>query len=791
MNVTRALSMLLALCFALASLPAQFQQQREQNTAPKPTKVTIHTVLRSDGLPVPGVPVYVVDQQWRERPKDDGWLRTRDNRVARLAASQLVSSDPNGVVTLTVPNGELRPHLVSVGSGFGSGQVEKVDGKWLLRVDRLDQYAVRAVDEAGRPMAHFAVALHVDGYDRVVELTDARGIAVFGAKKYPNKVIAAPAGWVGSVDGFPVITAKSSGRAVKLVVPPFGTVRLRVLREGKPAPHLVFGGALGELSSETLKASGGRSKCRGVEFTRVPVRGTLRGKLRAGPVSAEMDIVGPRKAGEVLVVDVETDPIRPKLTFKVAAKDFGQKLPKSASVRVRAKTDAGWFEEGRVLGADGRALLTFGRKPLQGDRLLRLEVELILFTSNRKWGAKIDLDQPLPLSLIDLGNIELLEEMPTLRGRVVDWRGQPVAHAAIDIRPEPGVEATHSYRTFSDAQGYFLSRSKPFRKPNGELARMVAEPSHGRGTHARYGDPSKPVPVGGDIILTLRRPSTGYVEVSFPDRMAVSFSLLQFSFLTNKGERHNLLLRECRRVRGTQNTYHVGPLPPGRGKLLVCLHPGCELLRFEDVDIAADEVCRDERLRNLVLSELVTTAKLRVVDETGRALPGARIHYSKGTDTISSGSPQTDTLEVTVAKHDDRQLKVTAEGKEPVILTDVTDGAVVRMGPRKRVRVSVVGLPADLPRDRLAVMFRSVERTNLQPWQIELLGEGDFAKLPVPAYGGYYLRLVVVKAANDPNSGWSWAGQSPETVIVGNFELKPMEFSVTEADLKRLRKLLR
>ncbi|MGK0435180.1 MAG: hypothetical protein ACJA0V_004339 [Planctomycetota bacterium] len=49
--------------------------------------------------------------------------------------------------------------------------------------------------------------------------------------------------------------------------------------------------------------------------------------------------------------------------------------------------------------------------------------------------------------------------------------------------------------------------------------------------------------------------------------------------------------------------------------------------------------------------------------------------------------------------------------------------------------MSVVGLPKDLARERVALMFRSVVRENLQPWQVVLLGANDSSMLPVPPRG--------------------------------------------------------
>ena len=130
---------------------------------------------------------------------------------------------------------------------------------------------------------------------------------------------------------------------------------------------------------------------------------------------------------------------------------------------------------------------------------------------------------------------------------------------------------------------------------------------------------------------------------------------------------------------------------------------------------------------------------------------------------------------------------VSAEGKQPVDVVDVQDGADVRLRALPNLCVTVKGLPADLPRAGLAVIFRSVVRENLADMAQAPLQDGDVAHVPLPPPGRYHVRLTKQTVVGG-GSQWQVAGQRSEDVLI-DLQAQTIEFVVDAAMVQRLREL--
>ncbi|MEO6596936.1 MAG: hypothetical protein ABIP94_19495 [Planctomycetota bacterium] len=777
---------------ALAALTAQEKPQHD----PQPVAVRVRTVLRGDDAPMPGVPVYVVQgRDLQGATLVDGWSRAVDPRVRKLAFARVVRSDPDGFVTLTLPDGKLEDREVFAGAPFRSQRLENGADHLLLRVDRLEQFVVRAIDTAGQALPHFPLALHANGRDEFVAVTDARGMSAFGVDPtFTARLTVLPSGWLGPIDGFPTVAQQLPGKFSTLTVPPFGIVRVRMLRDGKPAPTTVNGANVHAPRACSLEVRGSPIESRGVEFGPVALGQVLRGRVRSGDVSTPFEAAAPRSAGEIVFVEIETNPACPKLTFQVTA--VGADL-QQCQLLMLVHTDAGAFSASPSIDSDGHVLCSLSG-PLRGERLLRVDVDV---TQNpplqpaRGWSVSVVVDRPLTADH-SLGVIGLAPHEPVLRGRVVDAKGQPVPNANVDIEAERDSGCIRQQRLWSQADGSFEFVGPVFRGEHGAPVRTIAAASLGNGRDAVRGEPSAPLALGSEVTLSLPEPSKGFLELTLHDMKAVPHFMLPFAFVDATGQRRALDLQRCEWTGPPGDVCRLGPLPAGRGSLLVLLRSGVELRRIDGIEVPVGEGRQDPRLTGLDLSDVVRACRMRVIDDQGVPIAGARVEYRGLSDSFSMGpSDAGGWLDIAAVKQNGPRLTISAPGKEPVELTEVQNGDDIRLGPRRRVQVTVLGLPADLPRDRLGVMFRSVVRENLQSGQFVPLGANDAATVPAPPNGRYHLRLCVSNPSTDGGSSWSTAGQRDADVLFGEgaaarIDPAPVEYTLDAETIANLRKML-
>src|SRR6185369_6789455 len=101
-----------------------------------------------------------------------------------------------------------------------------------------------------------------------------------------------------------------------------------------------------------------------------------------------------------------------------------------------------------------------------------------------------------------------------------------------------------------------------------------------------------------------------------------------------------------------------------------------------------------------------------------------------------------------------------ASGRRSFDFATIEDGQVVQLEPAGTIAVSVHGIPADLPREKLEVWVREEPREKLAGPRA-VLGEGDVARVDLPARGRYVLWLLVTTRRSTGSSGAPIAS-SPE-----------------------------
>lgn len=782
------------LSLIVAALPAATPPQQD----PQPETLQVEVVTQ-DGTPTPGVMVGVLPiSAGHGEGLRSGWLHAHDLRLAQLAAAHHWPTDGNGIATVAWPGDPHGRYELSVAPPHRLlATLPGNDGARRLVVRRLEPFVVRVVDVAGAPLARFPLGLYGNQQLESVARTDEHGMATFGVEpRYQARLAVVPFGWVGPHEGFPTVAQQLPGRVTTLMVPPHGRVRVRALVHGRPAATAVRGASL----TAPVRCEIGRARdpdvenCQGVLFEPVPLGEPVRGELRVRRLVLPFAAPALRKAGEEIVVDVETEPPRPQFVARLAGAPASLHL-----ARFLVHTDAGTFLDMPTIAADGRVLARFDRTDWNGTHVRHVEltaVELGSAGEPRVWSGRVAVDQALTPTTIDVGVLAIQSQEPALRGRVVDEHGKPVAGALVDVEAAPGSAAVVRCTVTSDAHGSFVLLQPIGAQPDGGPMQLVATAHSPFGAGVASGAPSAPQPVGSDVTLVLGAPSRGYVHVEVAEPGAVSPAALLFQFVAASGRTLALPPDHVRPAGGRSGRLRLGPLPLGRGRLRVLLRSGAEVASCEGIDVVPPTALAMARAEPAVILDLaarVRVCRLRIVDAEAVPIRGAMLSVRDGSSQLAvAGSDEGGYAEFLLGRDQRARLQIEAPGCQLLQVDDPIDGGQVQLLPRRRICVTVVGLPAELPRDRIEVMLRSVVRENLGDSTQAQLDGSDTAAVPLPRAGGYRVLLVVRqqgRADRDGGSGsWTTVGERAEPVaIVDGIEPSAIEFAVDEAILTRLR----
>lgn len=287
----------------LASVPLLLAPLAAQDHPPAvpPSAATQVVVVSPEGLPRPGVPLLYLDSARLNDPVADGWARPDDPRARELALAQAVWTDPEGKAKLP-PGPPTR--LLRVGAPYLWGSADSVDGVLRVKVTQQELFTVRLLDAQGQRVAGATLALRAGNRDESIARTDSTGLALLGlAPEFAARLIVAPFGWVGARDAFPTVSTVQQRARAELQLPPYGSVRLRALRQGVPVRveraecHLI--------EPSSVSVWHGPGTVWGIELPYVALDQTLRGYATLGERRLAFRQAGPTRAGECVVIDVE------------------------------------------------------------------------------------------------------------------------------------------------------------------------------------------------------------------------------------------------------------------------------------------------------------------------------------------------------------------------------------------------------------------------------------------------------------------------------------------------------
>ncbi|MBK8100383.1 MAG: hypothetical protein IPK26_25070 [Planctomycetes bacterium] len=776
--------------FLFAAAVAQ-EPDPPPDTAPGTVRVRI--VGHADGLPRPGVLLHcapMVDH--RPEVSRDGFVIVEDPIVRQLRAATTVRTDPAGEVELPAAfrRGATQ---VFVGEPFSlMGEPEEKDGVLVWRAFEREPVGVRVVGGDGRPVAGLPVTLHSGGRDLSFALTDREGRAVLGMPTgHTARVCLAPAGWVGSYDTMPTIATMLAGkRGAELVLPPYGRLRFRALRGGQPLRAAVGVLHLRDPDPEQYLrlahwAPNGQVDAVGFELPRVAVG------LR---FAAEIDLLrrhriedtGPPSAGHLRTIDLVA-PWQPEVRGTCVLPE-GNAPPARATLHLRFVTDLETVAATVAIGRDGG--LGLGKVGLRGARLLRVhcDVPATDAAAPRAWSATLQPDFDLSQASLELGAIALRATSPP-HGRLLFADGQPAKGAWVVATPLPD---GHQELLHLDADGRFCWQEALPRDAKGEprTIRLVGR----RGT-----DVCAPVEfTPGSAAVELRLPSatpppatgparparfqgTLVVTIADPEREPFAFANLSL-----QGE-NGIPVEPASRTPAENGAAIVTFRGIQQGRHALCARDQQHITRviLAGLDVPGDGPCTDARLSRVVLGEGLRVLTVRVVDAQGVPMADAFVR-SPGLSRQTDGGG---TIRIATQDPQPFGARFSARGHRDLEVPALTDGMVVTMPKAGTLRVRLLGLPKDVPRERLQVWVRHEVRERLEGPRGKVDANG-IAEVATPVAGNYLLWLLVSVPGPGGEPSSSGVAIRPDPIAIGVDPPPQVDWELDAATLERLQQEL-
>ncbi|MEZ6037213.1 MAG: carboxypeptidase-like regulatory domain-containing protein [Planctomycetota bacterium] len=753
-----------------------------QDTDPIAQPITVVVVGHDDGLPRPGVPLYVSLPSPGATADADGWVLAEGPEVRRLRAATFVFTDPEGRATL---GSSPHPYALQVGEPYFRWGNPVVNGsEWKVVVGQHEPVGVRVVDAGGKPLADFPVALHAAGKDLSVAITDATGRAMLGVPPdFTARAVIAPAGWVGPKDGFPSIAESLAGRrGAVLTVPPHGTLRLMAVRNGQPVRESV--NAVGFFAPDTYaplcEQPGAAAKdAIGLVYPRVALGLELQSysplqRYGAGLLSC----TGPTEAGECKTVDLDLGPL---ITFRVQGVAA---TPHLIQPQVLLVTDGEELRASPDQRDDGTFVVD-PRRALQGRKLLRIDLDVGAGRPGHRSGTLLA-DRALPAKSIQLGEVVLAPVEPQLRGIVLDEHGKPAAGVHVAITPTG--ERNRGYVVESDAEGRFVSRHAIVRGDDGAPKQLFA--------YAYTDQLEAPVvqAVDGELTLTLKPraegrkvvPQKGVVVarlrgVTEPEHLRMRVRLVS----ARSGE---FMPRSVEVLEGGAGAVvRFEGVRKGSFSLRVPAADGAPVEVLDAIEVSGEGECDDARLADIDCALAMRQVVVEVVDAVGVPVAGARL---EGPASLR----QTDGKGVArmwIGTNHEPSVLVSAPGWRSVRVEQWPAQQLVQLEPAGTLQVEIVGLPAEAPRERFEVWIRDAVRERFAGPRGKLAAGCDVVTIELPARGSYLPQLWLGKRDSPPGShAGSSVHYGTEPVEIGDAPAEPLRIVLTDEEIAQLQEML-
>ena len=480
----------------------------------------------------------------------------------------------------------------------------------------------------------------------------------------------------------------------------------------------------------------------------------LIGEARCGSVSFQ----GPSRDGETveceILVDDQPRTLAGRLIFAngepwvstlVAAYLVG---PSGAGSSYNVKTDE-----------NGRFRLPITEEPSSAQPFLLKLAAKLPETFVGQASARVVIEDEVPQSGLDLGDVVLDHGRVLLAGRVVDAGGQPIARATVDLRlavhaiegnADPSSDRGKATRSHEPS----LATTGTHSAPDGSFTFFAREEEqHGEGTplslttscRGYVAEVARPVRLGEqDVVVQLSAAGSLEGTLDLPQGMALDE--LELELIAAGGRKHSL--------RPSENRFRFESLAEDSYSLRVqsrhwrSLPDRPPLAQADGLQVIVGQTSRDPRLQPLLIDDGRILVRVRVVDEDAAPISNAWVihrNWESWTPLLTDGTGlcmiRVDSLPI------DAEVGASGYGKQRPVFSgeDVTvvlhTGFPVRFHTNVaastkeyQLRIQLFDVEADGRRGSLAILVgsRAQDVLDAGPGSAPVvLGPGTYECVPV------------------------------------------------------------
>ena len=224
-----------------------------------------------------------------------------------------------------------------------------------------------------------------------------------------------------------------------------------------------------------------------------------------------------------------------------------------------------------------------------------------------------------------------------------------------------------------------------------------------------------------------------------------------------------------------------------KGRYALCAHDEKLILRviLSGLDVPGDGPCTDERLSRVVLGEGLRLLTVRVVDGQGVPMAEVKVH-TPGSYRQTDGAG---TIQFATQVPRLFGARFSARGYRDLEVPALTDGLVVTMPKASTVRVRLLSLPKDVPRERLQVWVRHEERDRIEGPRRSVDADG-VCEVETPVAGNYVLWLFLMVPAPGGQQWSNGIAIRPDPVAIGADPPQQIDWELDAATIERLQQAL-
>jgi len=430
----------------------------------------------------------------------------------------------------------------------------------------------------------------------------------------------------------------------------------------------------------------------------------------------------------------------------------------------------------------------------------------------RAW-ALVDAQMPAALSVVDLGDVPLQIERPRLKVLVVDADGDPIPETTVKpmyscekMSPDQLTDSSYEYTTDELGEVWFVGRNWyeliGFAEPGakGEIFGAVTR----RGVqieHESFASVAQEIDASTreiEIQLAAAGSILGSVELC-PELSRCRIVAVPPG-ATTRDQDNGPLSRDVvsmnRRTGVVLEYFSLDGVASGKWDVVfeVSKSTNLEVLRVQNVQVTAGEICRDPRLQNIDLRSLLRFAYVNFYDSTGRQLTAQEVSDAsfEVQDSHSGGTSRRGAATV------GNQVALLADTQEPgfpgaelyshlyrrIVLDKVEEGQLdITVHAKTEVEVRIARYE-DLPQGSQVTLSGWVFGESMHPFEASQL-QSNTTRIGVEEVGELHLAVYL----SGPDGAWQTKFEA--TVMIDSSHLEqnaPLVIEIPQATLDAISK---